>query len=800
MYGMLPSTKKGDPTMIEPRRAAGRASILSGAVAIALSFVAQGQDLSFDIGAGDLKAALEAYAKQTGQQLVYQPDDVKGRTTPGVHGAMTPEQALTALLAGTGLKVQKDSSGAIAIFPAEAVAGSASTKTAGDDQKLEEVIVTATAISSIYVTSRSATRIDADPMDLPMSISAVQGDLMKMQQSRTLTDVLNNVAGVDVAYSGDVTMRGFVASVARNGTIQTGGSFLFNDQRPTVALDRIEVAKGPEQIMQGSGGGIGGTVNQITKQPEAQPSAYLGAATGSDGYWRLDADVNDTLLGDEGNRLMGRLIGSTSGAGDSDVGYVGPSNDFVSAGLRWTNDASGTDVSAVYEYNDGLTPSAALVVATGDSFHSGMREYRFGPRDSYARSEVDTVDVNFHQRLWESWSFNVDYIWTDSARTDRGTYLFALLDPSTALSRSQKGPGSVANITANDVKADLRGTLHTGPVAHQLILAYDYNSTGLKWGGAPITYNFWLTDLDTRDRTALSSAELEFPRVRGDYTETGVLVVDHVSWNAWSGLLGVRWASYDSFTTFEGFPPDKSHGDSTLPQYGLVYQVVPDVSLYASGNEGYASNAGLQNWKGEPIPDTTSTQYEAGVKALVFDRQLAVTLAVYRIDETNRAVRDTEHAPPPGVDDAYYTIPGLTSKGVELEVSGQPIRGLNVRANYTYTQQEDQDGEPPSSGYVPSSFNLWAQYWLSREIGQGWWGAFGLTAKDAAVQQTEFTTQVPGATTFDLQAGYATGHWNAIAGYKNVADIQTFYPSGQGGIASAPLPGASFTFDLSYQF
>ena len=71
-------------------RTGTRASILAGAVALALSFAAQAQDLTFDIGAGDLKAALEAYAKQTGQQLVYQPDDVKGRSTPGVHGAMTP--------------------------------------------------------------------------------------------------------------------------------------------------------------------------------------------------------------------------------------------------------------------------------------------------------------------------------------------------------------------------------------------------------------------------------------------------------------------------------------------------------------------------------------------------------------------------------------------------------------------------------------------------------------------------------------------------------------------------------------
>ena len=782
------------------RRAAARASILAGAVALAFSVAAQAQDLTFDIGAGDLKAALEAYAKQTGQQLVYQPDDVKGRSTPGVHGAMSSEQALTALLAGTGLKVNKDASGAIAIFPAEAVAGGASTKTAGSDQKLEEIIVTATAVSSIYVTSRSATRLDVDPMSLPMSISAVQADLMKMQQSRTLTDVLNNVAGVDVSSSSSITMRGFRASVARNGTIQSSSNLILTDQRPTVAVDRIEVVKGPEQILQGSGAGIGGTVNMITKVPEAEPLAYLGSAIGSDGYWRLDADLNDTLLGDEGNRLMGRLVGSTADAGDTDVGYVGASTDFVSAGLRWTNDASGSDLAAVYEYNDILTPASPYVVAMGDSFHSGMKEYRFGPRESYTRSEIDTVDVNFHQRIWESWSFNVNYIWTDVVRTIRGAVPQILLNPSTVRSFSTKGPRGTSTSTANDVKADLRGTVNTGPVAHQLVLAYDYNSNEYMGGEKPITRTFWSTDLNTRDRTFISSTQGAPAGFWNDYVETGVLVVDHVSWNAWSGLFGVRWADYDVVSGSNGFPNTKANDGATLPQYGLVYEVVPNVSLYASGGEGYSSNYGLRTWQGEPLPDETSTQYEAGVKALVLDRQLAVTLAIYRIKQTNVAAVDLDHES--DEDEFFYTIPGLTNKGVELEVSGQPVRGLDVRANYTYTQQEDQDGEPPYFGYVPSSFNLWAQYWLSRETGQGWWGGFGLSAKDAAIQPTADgpTTRVPGFTIFDLQAGYSSSHWNAIAGYKNVADIQTYYPTSQRVVFGVPQPGASFTFDLSYKF
>ena len=257
-----------------------RAGALAGALAMILATAAQAQDLNFDIPAGTLVAALDAYSKQTGQQLVYLEKNLEGKKSPGAHGAMSSEQALKALLAGTGLEVKRDASGAIAIFPAEAVAGAASTETAGS-QKLEEIIVTATAISHLYVTSRSVSRIDTDPMNLPQSVTAVQADLLYAQQATSLTDVLNNVAGMEVDAKNNVQSRGFSVTAARNGTLDSGALGGEVRTRPNVATQRVEVVKGPEQILQGSFAGIGGTVNVITKVPEADSRAYLGTAVGS---------------------------------------------------------------------------------------------------------------------------------------------------------------------------------------------------------------------------------------------------------------------------------------------------------------------------------------------------------------------------------------------------------------------------------------------------------------------------------------------------------------------------------------
>src|SRR5687767_15396770 len=88
---------------------------------------AYAQTLDFQVPGGDLKDALAAYVRQAGVQLVYREDDVRGLTTAGVRGTLSIEEALSRLLAGTSLTVQRDASGAIAIGRAVPVRKSAET-------------------------------------------------------------------------------------------------------------------------------------------------------------------------------------------------------------------------------------------------------------------------------------------------------------------------------------------------------------------------------------------------------------------------------------------------------------------------------------------------------------------------------------------------------------------------------------------------------------------------------------------------------------------------------------------------
>src|SRR6266436_1333253 len=91
------------------------AAILAAAVCV-VAIAAQPQNQRFQIASGDLGQALDAYIHQSGRQLIYRVDDVRGVHSPGAQGEMSADDALAALLSGTGFSSRSDSSGAVAIF------------------------------------------------------------------------------------------------------------------------------------------------------------------------------------------------------------------------------------------------------------------------------------------------------------------------------------------------------------------------------------------------------------------------------------------------------------------------------------------------------------------------------------------------------------------------------------------------------------------------------------------------------------------------------------------------------------
>ena len=85
-------------------------------VLVASALAASSPPVAFSLPAGDAAGVLRQFITQSGEQLLYAPEDVVGERTAAVQGNYTPHDALNRLLSGTQLATSRDAkTGALAV-------------------------------------------------------------------------------------------------------------------------------------------------------------------------------------------------------------------------------------------------------------------------------------------------------------------------------------------------------------------------------------------------------------------------------------------------------------------------------------------------------------------------------------------------------------------------------------------------------------------------------------------------------------------------------------------------------------
>jgi iron complex outermembrane receptor protein len=720
---------------------------------------------SLDIPAQPAAQALQRLVELTKLQLVYSPDVVRNVTTKAVQGSFTAKAALTRMLEGSGLEVVDTGVDAVTIRPTDAASGHAR-----EHEALQPVLVT--GISHLASTARTGTRTDADPMTLPMSITAVDKDLLAQQQSLTLRDAVTNVAGVnEVDGNGAYTMRGFAAGVMRNGNLVASPTGI---DVPLMAISRLEVVKGPEAIIAGQSAGYGGVINVISKTPQVAPITEVAGTVGSHGYYELGADIGRAL--DANKTLLGRVVVSKQGSGVNHYGYDGPNSDYIAPSLTWRNKSTRTEITAQYEYQNKRTPAQPTVLTDQPSLTGDLKPFRAGPASEGvdSRSRVATLAVN--QSIANGWEVGLNYVDERRFNTSTSTFTFpgaAIgLPPPAVVAFGQAGDSTYNSKSA---KLELKGEVETGPLQHKLLFAYDQIRRTHESGQASTS----LTSVnpDTGEVTDLvpifgAAFGVPSPRVAGgtDPVETGILVMDQVQWGDWVALGGWRSMTFKPRSRQADLPEFKR----SLPSLGLLYRVSPSLSLYGSVSKGFTPNSGNVSFDGASVPPEDAQQSELGVKWLIPEHKVAMTAAVFDIKQKNVAISDPLH---PGIacgtNVCYVSVPGIHSQGAEIEVSGQVAKGLDVRANYTYLHKESDTPNLPNPSWARHQLNLWATYRFSGDEALGWWVGGGVQARSAR-NVAVGSANNPGNGRVDLSAGYDTKGWSVVGGVKNAGDKQLY--------------------------
>lgn len=285
------------------------------------------QTYEFDISQDTLGAALAAFTRQAGVQLLYPYELAATKGMKPVSGRFSILEALEIMFQGTEFSGGLTKRGIVTITRTEKKqrqvgedqmltkqrkrsllatisaivfgVGSAGAQDAADnDFTIDEIIVTATKRASTI-------------KDVPFSINAQTNQDMQRSGAKNLEDVARNVAGLQIQNLGpgqsQVAIRGVSAGqIVRDqpGVKEQVGVYLdesvislslFTPDVDLYDLNRVETLRGPQGTLFGSGS-IGGTIRYITNQPK------LGEFEGS-----VEGDLNVIDGGGTGGSLKGMV-------------------------------------------------------------------------------------------------------------------------------------------------------------------------------------------------------------------------------------------------------------------------------------------------------------------------------------------------------------------------------------------------------------------------------------------------------------------------------------------------------------
>lgn len=316
--------------MYRAARASLRRRLLASSVwvlacASALPAAAAPDTVAVDVAAGTLDSALATLATQTRQQVLYTADLVANRKAPALKGAYTPDEALSRLLAGSGIVAKRTGPNVVVLQGAppsrrQPIARSAASRPFGDDAAV--AIATAdpasagspTTVGELTVTGSNIRGVPpASPLRvLDQTLLQRSGHVTLAEALRALPENFagganegNNLTGADgvgrnTAYGSALNLRGLgngATLVLLNGH-RVAGSGTFADfvdisTIPTTAVERVEVLLDGASAVYGSDA-VGGVVNIILKRDFDGQKVQVLVGGGADGE-PLQARVAATL-------------------------------------------------------------------------------------------------------------------------------------------------------------------------------------------------------------------------------------------------------------------------------------------------------------------------------------------------------------------------------------------------------------------------------------------------------------------------------------------------------------------------
>ena len=589
------------------------------------------------------------------------------------------------------------------------------------EKEIAEVLVVGNHQSDYSIQDPSQSlRNNVPLLKMSQNIQIISDEVLADQQ---LTDMLENVSrntsGAQmIEHWGTfarINMRGFKLPAFRNGmNVDLPWGPLTEDLS---MVERIEFVKGPAGFMLSSGE-PGGFYNVVTKKPSATSTKQASITVGSFNTQRATIDFGGRVLNNE--KLLYRLnaMGSTK---NSHRDYEYNDRFTLNPSLKYLFDENTTlTAEYIYQYSQ-LSVIGAAYVFSPDGMGTLPRDF------TLAEPNIDPTDirehnlfVTLHHQLADHWTLTaqlgyLDYklvgssLWPDSVTSDGLIY---------------RGLGiwdAISNVKSG--QAYIEGVANTGAVGHHILAGIDmssktyyadwFQSGPLAGEDNPFDINnpvhyvptslmpVFDRSLSIRQRAYNGS----YPAAQTIQSSSAYIQDELIFFSDRLRLtLAGRYTSYR--TSVYGANTDDQ---VFTPRAGINFTIDRNTSVYGLWDQTFIPEAGTDK-EGNAFDPVEAIDMEAGIKRKWNNGKWISSLTVYQITKQNVLTTDPE--------DVNYQIQlgEARSEGIEFDLQGRILPGLDLILNYAYTDVEVTKDTNPEvvgtklAGHARHLTNGWLKY------------------------------------------------------------------------------------------
>ncbi|MFJ4373294.1 TonB-dependent siderophore receptor [Pseudomonas japonica] len=641
--------------------------------------------------------------------------------------------------------------------------------------------------------SATATRTDADIRDTPQAISVVPAQVIEDLNTTRIDRALDFAGGVSRQNNfGGLTflnysVRGFTTGeLYKNGFAINRGSYSAPD---TSTIERIEVLKGPAASLYGRGD-PGGLVNIVGKKPQAEAFTTVKASAGSWDRYRSSLDVNTPLS--EDGRVLSRVNMALEDNG-SFRDHVDGRRAIVSPSLSWQLTPD-TLLSIDTEFSRTESVFDRGIPAVNGELGPVPRSTFLGePNDGRIRNDNQTLDLALEHYLDDHWKLRLANHYTQG--TLRGNSSETSRVVGDRISRFYRERDFEWN--DNITQAELHGQFDWAGWQHQTLIGLEYENyrNSQKYPQSVTGFGYGLDIYNPVYGQA--KPPLVNPNDFFEHTESYALnLQDQIAFTErLRGLLGVRLERVEQTalnrTTRVSNTQEK---DVVTPRLGLLYQLTPQVGVFANASTSFKPNA--IGTRGQVYKPEKGIGYETGLKLDLFDSRVGATLALFHIDKENVITTDA-------FGDSI-AAGKARSQGVDLQFSGQLTDALRVIGAYAYIDAEVTKGDaalPKGSdllGIPRHSGSLMAVYEVQDGALRG--SDFGAAANYVGERsgQAGSSFRQPSYSTVDLLAHYKASEQLSFGLNLNNLFDRKYYERGYNAAWNMPGDPRNLSLSLTY--